>query len=95
MATVHGLTAERTLQIEEKTVVMGYVDSDGVLKLETRDGTTIDAGYVRGQTTLVNVNHGNDALQERPDSVIVHWIGVVRPANALPYDFWTAVNLPS
>lgn len=95
MATVRGLTAERTLQIENKTVVTGYVNSGGRLVLETRDGDTIDAGYVQGSTTLVNVNHGNDTTAARPNSVLVHWIGVANPANALPHDFWTAVNLPS
>lgn len=94
MATVQALTAERTLQIENKTVVTGYVDNNGTLKLETRDGDIIDAGYVQGSSTLVNVNHGSDPTTTRPNSVLVHWIGVATPANALPHDFWTAVNLP-
>lgn len=94
MATVHALTAERTLQIENKTVVTGYVDSNGILKLETRDGDVITAGYVQGASTLVNVNHGSNPTEARPNSVLVHWIGVATPANALPHDFWTAVNLP-
>lgn len=49
MARVTGFTAERMLQIENSTVVSGFVDADHHLVLELRDGTEIDAGYVRGE----------------------------------------------
>lgn len=47
MATVTGLTAERMLQVEAQTVVDGEVVGDHLI-LTKHDGTTIDAGDVRG-----------------------------------------------
>jgi microcystin-dependent protein len=47
MATVTGFTAERMLNIENSTVVDGEVQGDNLI-LQTRDGTPIDAGSVRG-----------------------------------------------
>jgi microcystin-dependent protein len=47
MATVTGFTAERMLNIENSTVVDGEVQGDNLI-LQTRDGTPIDAGNVRG-----------------------------------------------
>lgn len=48
MATVTGFTAARMQQIEDSTVVSGFVDPQGRLLLGTRDGTEIDAGPVTG-----------------------------------------------
>lgn len=48
MATVTGFTAERMLEIENETVVSGLVDVNGDLLLYTREGTEINAGYVKG-----------------------------------------------
>lgn len=48
MATVTGFTAERMLVIENSTVVDGEVQGDNLI-LQTRDGTEIDAGSVRGE----------------------------------------------
>jgi microcystin-dependent protein len=48
MATVTGYTAERMKAIEDSTVVAGTVDPNGDLILETRDGTDINAGAVKG-----------------------------------------------
>lgn len=45
--TVTGFTAERMRQIEKSTVVDGRVTGD-VLRLVTRAGEEIEAGYVRG-----------------------------------------------
>jgi len=47
MATVTGFTAERMLEIENSTVVDGEVQGDNLI-LQTRDGTPINAGSVRG-----------------------------------------------
>lgn len=47
MATVTVFTAERMQAIEDSTVVDGSVVGDNLI-LETRDGTPIDAGNVRG-----------------------------------------------
>lgn len=49
MVTVTGFTAERMLEIENSTVVDGHISGDNLI-LEQRDGTTIDAGNVRGPT---------------------------------------------
>ena len=48
MASVTGLTSVRMLAIEAASVVSGLVNSASRLILTKRDGTTIDAGYVRG-----------------------------------------------
>lgn len=47
MTTVTGFTAARMLEIENGTVVDGAVVGDNLV-LEKRDGTTINAGSVRG-----------------------------------------------
>lgn len=48
MAIATGFTAERMLEIENETVVSGVIDENYHLILTTREGLTIDAGYVRG-----------------------------------------------
>lgn len=48
MARVTGFTAARMRLIEAASIVKGAVNASGRLILETRDGTTIDAGNVRG-----------------------------------------------
>jgi hypothetical protein len=48
MATVTGLTAARTLELLDETVVSGAVDGSGNLILTTRGGDTINAGPVGG-----------------------------------------------
>lgn len=50
MATVTGYDAERMKKIEDETVVGGSVNSMGNLILQTRQGTNIDAGNLRGPT---------------------------------------------
>lgn len=47
MATVTAFTAERMLTIENTTVVDGDIVGDNLI-LKTREGTSIDAGSVRG-----------------------------------------------
>jgi hypothetical protein len=47
VATINGLTAERLLQLEADTVIGGHVDGDNLI-LEQHDGSTINAGSVRG-----------------------------------------------
>lgn len=47
MATITGLTAARMLEIEGASVVDGAVVGDDLI-LEKHDGSTINAGNVRG-----------------------------------------------
>lgn len=47
MATVTGFTAARMAVIEGLSIISGVVQSDHLI-LERRDGTTVDAGNVRG-----------------------------------------------
>lgn len=49
MATVTSLTASRLLALEADTVIGGHVTGDNLI-LEQHDGSTIDAGNVRGPT---------------------------------------------
>lgn len=48
MGTVEVFTKARMQTIEDSTVVAGEVNLDGDLILETRDGTPINAGHVKG-----------------------------------------------
>lgn len=48
MGVVESFTKDRMLQIENTTVVGGFVDANGKLLLETREGQEIDAGSVVG-----------------------------------------------
>lgn len=48
MGTVTGLTKTRMLAIEAASVISGIVDGAYHLILTKKDGTTIDAGYIRG-----------------------------------------------
>ncbi len=53
MGSISGYTAERLKAIEDTTVTSGNVNEMGNLVLSTREGTKIDAGYVRGDTGIV------------------------------------------
>lgn len=48
MATVNGFTAARSKEIEDNSVVAGFVNLDGKLILTQRNGNSIDAGVVKG-----------------------------------------------
>lgn len=48
MATITGYTAERMKEIEDSTVVEGFIDGNGHLILRRRDGVEIDGGPVMG-----------------------------------------------
>lgn len=50
MSTITGFTAARMLEIEAASVVEGEIDISGNLILTKYDGTTINAGPVRGNT---------------------------------------------
>lgn len=51
MATVTGLTATRTLEIEDAIIVGASIDSGtGHLILTRNDATTVDAGVAKGST---------------------------------------------
>ena len=47
MATITGLTAERMEEIEAASIVDGSIVGDNLI-LEKHDGSTINAGNVRG-----------------------------------------------
>jgi microcystin-dependent protein len=55
MGTITGLTAERMTEMENATVVDGNVVGDNLI-LQTKDGTPIDAGSVRGPIGPPGVN---------------------------------------
>lgn len=55
MGTVTGLTADRMIAMENATVVDGDIVGDNLV-LKTRDGTSIDAGSVRGPIGPPGIN---------------------------------------
>lgn len=59
MATVNGLTAERMLEIEANVVVGGAVVGDDLI-LTKHDGSTINAGHVRGDPGPVDLEEWLD-----------------------------------
>lgn len=54
MGTITGFTATRLLQLEADTVIGGHVAGDSLI-LEQHDGSTIDAGSVRGPQGIQGV----------------------------------------
>lgn len=56
MAVVTGFTAERMQAIEDSSVVSGTVNASYRLILTKKDGSTVDAGYVRGATGAAGAN---------------------------------------
>lgn len=72
MATINGLTAERLLQLEADTVIGGHVDGDNLI-LEQHDGSTINAGSVRGFPSDIDMALFN------PPGVPVPYMGAAAP----------------
>lgn len=62
MGIATGLSAARMLEIENTTIVGGFIGLDGHLLLQARDGDTVDAGMVRGAP-------GRDAMYSVVSSV--------------------------
>lgn len=58
MAEVTGYTAERMKQIEDETIVAGEVVGDELI-LQTREGTLLNAGNVRGPQGPAGTNGTN------------------------------------
>jgi hypothetical protein len=56
MATVTGLTAERTLDIEANFIVGASVNGSGQLILTKNNGTTFNAGVVKGAAGAAGVS---------------------------------------
>lgn len=52
MGSVEVHTAARTAEIEDNTIVNGYLDETGHLILEKGDGSTVDAGSVMGSFSI-------------------------------------------
>lgn len=63
MASVTGLTAERMITMEQSTIIGGLVDGGGYLQLQTRGGTKVNAGLVKGKdaTALLEVLQSDTA----------------------------------
>lgn len=76
MATVTGFTAARMLEIENTTVVDGEVDENDHLILKTREGTEIDAGYVKGEP-------GDDATVPDASITVKGKIEIATPSEAI------------
>ena len=83
------LTAERMLEIEASSVVSGEVVGADLI-LETRGGTPIDAGNVRGAEVI---HHGSNANTVRPAAPLVYWIGEATPVNAKAWDLQLRENI--
>ena len=76
MATVTGFTSARMLEIENTTVVDGEVDENDHLILKTREGTEIDAGYVKGEP-------GDDATVPDASTTVKGKIEIATPSEAI------------
>lgn len=76
MATVTGFTAARMQQIEDSSVVSGAVNASYRLILTKNDGTTIDAGYVRGATGAAGAPAQAVMSVENSDSIELALSGV-------------------
>lgn len=75
MATVTGFTAQRMQAIEDSTVVSGSVDENHNLILTLRDGTEINAGYVKGNDATALLSVGDS------DTVNLSLAGLGTPAS--------------
>lgn len=94
MATVTGFTAERMLVIENASVVDGNVVGDNLI-LVRHDGSTIDAGSVRGPTGspgLTLAEYDAAVAINSPIGSILDYIGVIAPTNWLKMEGQTVVN---
>jgi hypothetical protein len=56
MGTVTGLTAERTLEIEDAIIVGATINGSGHLILTRNDGATVDAGVAKGTAGAAGVS---------------------------------------
>lgn len=88
MTAVDIFTAPRMKQIEDTTVVGGLVDVDGNLLLTTREGTEINAGYVKGppgQDGIIGVDGapGTPGDTAIPAGTVTLWVGETAPTNWL------------
>lgn len=88
MATVTGFTKERMLAIENSSIVDGEVVGDNLI-LTARDGSTINAGSVRGPTGSPGVTEGqlnSIVANNSPVGTVVDFIGTAAPTG------WLAMN---
>lgn len=70
------------------------VPMDSVTDLTVASPVAASTGdaIVRGPSGILTVKHGDAGTTLRPDTDgIVYWIGVARPENALPFDWWYSV----
>lgn len=81
MTSVTGFTAERMLAMEAATIVDGDVVGDNLI-LTKHDGSTVDAGNVRGPTGSPGISNA-EMLQHLPAGVIMDWIGTAAPTKYL------------
>lgn len=81
MATITGFTAERMLAMEAATIVDGDVVGNNLI-LTKHDGSTVDAGNVRGPTGTPGVSQAElDAfmMDQFPICSMVDFLGVAAP----------------
>lgn len=94
MTTVTGFTAARMLAMEAATIVDGDVVGDNLI-LTKHDGSTVNAGNVRGPTGSpgVTLSELNTALlQLLPIGCILDYIETTPPTNFLAMTGQTVVN---
>lgn len=91
MATVTGLTAERMLEIEAESVIDGDVVGDNLI-LRRHDGTTIDAGSVRGPKGNTG-NAGISVAQNNLPILDVGQLGQIRAGRQLTATDFTRMGL--
>lgn len=90
MATVTGFTAERMLEMENATIIDGDIVGDDLI-LTKKDGTTVNAGNVRGPTGEPGVSNAEMSIHV-PVGMVVDYIGIVVPTNWLGIIGQTIVN---
>jgi hypothetical protein len=62
--------------------------SDPSVQLHQQFHAVLHARFnLRESNGLVQVNHGSNAAQGRPDAPYVLWVGTVTPTNAINGDF--------
>ena len=75
MVTVTGLTAARMLDIENNNIHSGSIDANSHLILTKKNGTTVDAGYVKGDKG----DTGNDGATWVPTLSAITGVASITP----------------
>lgn len=83
VSAVTGLTAARMLEIEAASIVGGYVDVNGDLILEAHDGSTSNAGHVKGVNGTDGAPGAPGATGVGPSGTILIYAGSSAPSGWL------------